>query len=46
MGLSFVLGARYAGAEDIEFDVIGDRIGGMRTLWDFAYRMDYDDPAT
>lgn len=46
LGLPFVIAVRYQGTEEFEPGSYGDRLGSMRTLWDVAYRMQYDDPAT
>lgn len=45
LGLSFVIGARYAGAAAIEIDMAGDSpIGTLECLWRIHYRMRVTDP--
>jgi len=47
LGLPGVVGSiRYQGADVLDREIAGDRIGSMRTTWDVAYRMEYDNPAT
>lgn len=45
LDLSFVSGARYAGADEPEIDTTGDFVIGSRiSRWIFVYRMNFADP--
>jgi hypothetical protein len=46
LGQSFVISIRYQGTEAFDYDLAGDRLASLRTVWDIAYRMDYADPTT
>lgn len=46
LGLAFVIAVRYAGAQPIESESGGERLGSLRTVWDIAYRMNYANPTT